>query len=356
MPNTATPDVEYRYCEMRLEGERTLVGTAMSYGDVATMPWGEKERFEPGAFGDLGNRDIILNVQHDRGRPIARTGGGGLKVSDNGTRLEIRAELPETREADDTLQLVQNRVLRGLSIEFNPRSDKLENDVRVITRADLNGIAVVDKPAYKQSRVDAREETETMNEDTLKQIREAVAAAIQENRAADKPNDESLVRAMTDSVEKMVEKRMEATNAELEELRAKTKKMEEDKKEEEDMRKKHREEAMAEAEARADMLTAMKPILPEGFETRGKSVKDIMVAAVGDEVKNAQDRSEDYLLAKAEDIMARRSAAPNANRSQVPPHQPAQPAQNREDGAMSDSFNVIRFIEQRNARKAAGGA
>ena len=57
--------------------------------------------------------DVILNVQHDRGRPIARTGGGGLELLDNSIELGIRATIPETRDGDDALKLVNKRILRG---------------------------------------------------------------------------------------------------------------------------------------------------------------------------------------------------------------------------------------------------
>ena len=83
-------------------GGRTLSGTAIRYGDVARLPWGQ-ERFEPGAFDDVAGADVILNVAHDRGRPIARTGGGGLVLADSADALTIRADLPATREADDAL-------------------------------------------------------------------------------------------------------------------------------------------------------------------------------------------------------------------------------------------------------------
>ena len=97
----------------------------------------------------------MLNVQHDRGRPIART-GGGLTFDDNAERLALRAELPSTREADDTLALIRAQVLRGLSVEFLPVSERLEGGTRVIERAKLAAVAVVDVPAYSKSEVAAR--------------------------------------------------------------------------------------------------------------------------------------------------------------------------------------------------------
>ena len=146
---------EFRFCEVRAEG-RVLEGTAIRYGDVARVG-ARGERFEPGALGaDVGGLDILLNVGHDRARPLARSLGGGLVLTDSATALEVRAELPETREATDVLALVESRVLRGFSLEFQALRERTEGPTRVIQSARLVGIGVVDKPAYKASSISAR--------------------------------------------------------------------------------------------------------------------------------------------------------------------------------------------------------
>ena len=141
------------YVELRHEADsRILRGTAMPYGQVAKMPWG-KERFEPGAFGDdVESLDVILNVQHERGQAIARTGGGGLVLEDSPEALRIRAELPNTREADDTLARVRARILRGFSVEFRAIRERFEGDTRIIDQAALVNIGIVDRPAYDQDQ------------------------------------------------------------------------------------------------------------------------------------------------------------------------------------------------------------
>ena len=152
--------LERRFAELRYEGEgRTLAGVAVRYGDVATLPWG-RERIEARAFGDLADADLILNAMHQRARPLARTQGGGLELTDRGDLLEVRAVLPETRDADDALELVRAKVYRGFSIEFVAEGERIEGRgagaIRVVERASLRALAVVDKPAYGDSQVSTR--------------------------------------------------------------------------------------------------------------------------------------------------------------------------------------------------------
>ena len=99
---------------------------------------------------------MVLNRQHQRVVPLARTDGGGLELRDVEGKLVMKAELPETQDAKDVLELVRKKVLRGLSVEFKALEEYIENGVRVITRAVLSGIGVVDTPAYSGSVVEAR--------------------------------------------------------------------------------------------------------------------------------------------------------------------------------------------------------
>lgn len=58
------------------------------------------------------------------------------------------------------------------------------------------------------------------------------------------------------------------------------------------------EELSRMAEDRADLLVATKGMLPDGFETKGASDRDILVAALGDRVDDAGNKSDDYLRAR----------------------------------------------------------
>lgn len=143
--------------EVRASGALTLSGLALPWGEVAHPPAvPEPERFRRGAFGDLASVDAILNRQHERGSPLARTGGGGLVLEDGDDGLRLRAHLPDTAEARDTVALVRAGVLRGLSVEFTVRREERENGVRTIAGATLYGVAVVDSGAYQGASVEAR--------------------------------------------------------------------------------------------------------------------------------------------------------------------------------------------------------
>ena len=144
---------ELRFAELRAAGERRLTGTAVRYGDEAALPWG-RERIQPGAFAPLG--DVLLNRQHRREAPLARTGGGGLVLEDTPEALRMTAELPATRDAADVMELVRGGVMRGISVEFRALSDRMQSGVRIIERAKLLALAVVDVPAYPEALVQAR--------------------------------------------------------------------------------------------------------------------------------------------------------------------------------------------------------
>ena len=148
--------IEHRFVELRAEPEsRKIAGVAITYNDLAKLPWG-LERIAAGAFGDVKSLDVIMNLQHNRAMPLARTTGGGLQLQDDDDALRVEAELPATRMADDALTMVQSGVLRGLSIEFKATNEHRQGNVRVIDRARLVGVSLVDTPAYPRSMVEAR--------------------------------------------------------------------------------------------------------------------------------------------------------------------------------------------------------
>ena len=143
---------EFRYVEFRAIEGRTIHGNIIAYGDVAQTRMG-RETFAPGAFGDVSQLDTILHMQHERARPLARTFGGGLVLTDSPERLGIAAEMPNTRDSNDALELADRRILRGFSSEFHAKGERYEGGTRIITAATLPGVGLVDTPQYRQSLI-----------------------------------------------------------------------------------------------------------------------------------------------------------------------------------------------------------
>ena len=160
MPENIT---EYRYAPLEWREEEpanddflgaVIGGPVLNYGDVATLPWG-KERFEPGAFGDLSKLTLIANRMHERPLPIGRT-GSNLVYTDSPERLSAEIKLLNTTAGRDTLVDVRQGILQGQSVEFRATKERDEDGTRIISAAGLGGHGVVDRPAYPQSTVGQR--------------------------------------------------------------------------------------------------------------------------------------------------------------------------------------------------------
>ena len=68
----------------------------------------------------------------------------------------MRAKLPDTALATETLTLVREGILGGLSVEMRVRSETWNGKIRTIRQADLHRFSVVDTPAYEGATVSMR--------------------------------------------------------------------------------------------------------------------------------------------------------------------------------------------------------
>ena len=294
--------IQRRFVELRFDGEKTVSGTLVRYGDVAKLPWG-LERFEPGAFGDLSQKDVALNVMHERGRIVARTnpqrGQAKLELIDSPEKLDLRATLADTTDGRDALQMVKDDLLRGFSVEFieqETRSEAVNGEpMDVQVRADLRGAGMVDRPAYGQSVINPRWTPGTEEAMGEKEIRELIERMQKDGKV----DAGELARPVSAELQKSVRAEIDTALKQRDEERTKKEQAEKDAADS----KASIEEA---AEQRAELLTMVAPLLPKDFDRAGKTTKDILVAAAGDEVQDAANRSEDYLRAKIETIIERR--------------------------------------------------
>ena len=147
-------EIEYRFVKIDPPAgdSRILEGTVIRYGEIGVGDYGP-ERFTPGSLEV--NPDIILNVQHDRGRPIART-PDTLQLVDSAEALTLRADIPETREGSDALVSVRKNILQGLSLEFRQAKFTMQGGIRTITSALVSGVGLVDRGSFEGSKVETR--------------------------------------------------------------------------------------------------------------------------------------------------------------------------------------------------------
>ena len=144
-----------RHCsgvEIRAEGRR-LSGPAIVYGDVSP---GHRERFEAGAFDLSAGPTRWLDWDHDATRVIAFTGGGGLTLRADSAGVHVEADLPAIPIADKALAAVRAGEMRGLSVEFTALDETREAGLRLILKAELVGVALVQIPSYRKSVAENR--------------------------------------------------------------------------------------------------------------------------------------------------------------------------------------------------------
>lgn len=133
-----------------------LRGTVVTYEDDVAEFFGIKLTIASGA---LEMDETIINRQHDRSLPMIRLPDPGLQFADDGKTLRMAMKWPETSTiASDTRDMVERKILRGLSLEFFVNEEKFNHEERKLTvlNATVRGIGIVDRPAFAQSTIDAR--------------------------------------------------------------------------------------------------------------------------------------------------------------------------------------------------------
>ena len=142
-----TQNIEQRQGgEIRVQG-RTLSGTVLSYSDLSPE---YNERFLPGSLSPV--QAVPLLLQHDRSLTLLPP--DSFVLHDDPDRLHIRAKLPEDSAA---IKLTQRGSLNGFSIGFVPEQERNQEGVRIIERAKLQEISLVDQPSYPDSQAEVRQ-------------------------------------------------------------------------------------------------------------------------------------------------------------------------------------------------------
>ena len=169
------------------EQSRRVQGIPIVFGvrSVNLTPCSETrevyEILEPGCISNelLASSDIILNINHSSkvtdvlGRCQNMKGTLELSMRDN--HIECACDLPNTNNANDTLELIKRGDITGMSFAFSDDWEDTENGVsyertnemhdgkevwlRHVKRiTGLYDVSIVTHPAYDQTSVDTREQ------------------------------------------------------------------------------------------------------------------------------------------------------------------------------------------------------
>ena len=108
------------------------------------------EIFESGAV-KWENEGIPLNRGHRRDNPITM-----VQPEARGRFVMVDVELPDTAAGREAAAEVRGGKMRGLSVEFKPLNEDVQNGLRIIREANLSGAGLVTSPAYSGSGVEVR--------------------------------------------------------------------------------------------------------------------------------------------------------------------------------------------------------
>ena len=133
---------------LEVRGSR-VGGVAMRYGDRASLGRGVSEVFAPASLRP--DADMLVNIRHDPGKVVS-TAPAVQFLPD---RVEVEFDAPPA-----VLDEVRNGGLRHFSIEFRAQAEHFDTAsfTRTVKDAVLAGVALVDRPAYRGTSVEVRQD------------------------------------------------------------------------------------------------------------------------------------------------------------------------------------------------------
>ena len=191
---------------------REIEGRPIVFGvrSVNLTPWSSSRKvyevLDPGCISRelLQKSDVVLNLNHSNMVPdvlgrYRNTEKDTLKLEMRGDGIDCRCELPRTNNANDTLELIRRGDIDGMSFAFEDDYEDTENGVSYERTKDvedgkevwlrhvkritgLYDVAIVTHPAYKQTSVATREQSEAIDK--------AIELQLQREKEADNTNAE----------------------------------------------------------------------------------------------------------------------------------------------------------------------
>lgn len=158
------------------DGQRTITGIGVPYGELFEIFPGMSERFEPGACDD--DTDALAFWRHRD--PIGRV----TEARDVDAGREVTLRLSTTPTADEAYTLARDEVIRSMSIGFIPIDYRVEtddqgNETIIHTRVQVLEYSLVPFPAYSEASINEvrhrpAKDTTMPNHDVDILVREAI--------------------------------------------------------------------------------------------------------------------------------------------------------------------------------------
>ena len=167
------------------------------------------EVLEPGCISRelLQKSDVVLNLNHNSdvvnvlGRYRNNPERDTLKLEMRGDGIDCRCELPKTNNANDTLELIKRGDITGMSFAFSDDYEDTENGVSYERTNDvedgkevwlrhvkrINGlydVSIVTHPAYEQTSVATREQSEAIDKAIEAQLKREQPQETEEEKQA----------------------------------------------------------------------------------------------------------------------------------------------------------------------------
>ncbi len=140
---------------------RTIKGLVVPFAKVGNTSAGPV-RFEFGAFGEIDPSQIVLNMEHDRTRPLGRGIAGSEEITPAGISMAFK--IAPTGAGNDALVEASEGLRPAFSIEANVGEYTIEKGVMVVSAAKLEAVAHVTNPAFKDAQIASVAATEADDE------------------------------------------------------------------------------------------------------------------------------------------------------------------------------------------------
>jgi len=211
---------------------RTIEGTPIVFGvrSVNLTPWSETravyEVLEKGCITPelLQRSDVILNLNHSDKVPdvlgrFRNTDKDTLQLTLNEDNMECRCDMPNTNNANDTLELMKRGDITGMSFAFSDDYQDSENGVsyertdektedgkevwlRHVKRiTGLYDVSIVTHPAYDQTSVGTRETSDEIDKAIDAQLKREQGQETEDQRKS-RENKEREERELEEQAEK----------------------------------------------------------------------------------------------------------------------------------------------------------